>query len=44
VTDLVREVSAAGLELATWTLRSRADRGHLTHPGLTAACVEGEAL
>ena len=44
VTDLAREVSEAGLELATWTLRSRADREHLTHPGLTAACVEGEAL
>ena len=43
-TGLVREVSAAGLELATWTLRSRADREHLKHPGLTAACVEGEAL
>jgi len=44
VTDLALEVSAAGLELATWTLRSRADREHLAHPGLTAACVEGEAL
>jgi glycerophosphoryl diester phosphodiesterase len=43
-TDLAREVTAAGLELATWTLRSRADREHLAHPGLTAACVEGEAL
>ena len=43
-TDLAREVSAAGLELATWTLRSRADREHLAHPGLSAACVEGEAL
>lgn len=43
-TDLAREVTVAGLELATWTLRSRADREHLTHPGLTAACVEGEAL
>jgi len=44
VTDLALEVSAAGLELATWTLRSRADRQHLAHPGLSAACVEGEAL
>jgi glycerophosphoryl diester phosphodiesterase len=44
VTDLAREVSEAGLELATWTLRSRADREHLAHPGLTAACVEREAL
>ena len=43
-TDLAGEVRAAGLELATWTLRSRADREHLAHPGLTAACVEGEAL
>lgn len=43
-TDLAREVTVAGLELATWTLRSRADREHLTHPGLIAACVEGEAL
>jgi glycerophosphoryl diester phosphodiesterase len=43
-TDLARQVAVAGLELATWTLRSRADREHLTHPGLTAACVEGEAL
>ena len=43
-TDLAREVTVAGLELATWTLRSRADREHLTHPRLTAACVEGEAL
>ena len=43
VTDLAGEVRAAGLELATWTLRSRADRQHLAHPGLTAACVEGEA-
>ena len=43
-TDLAREVRAAGLELATWTLRLRADREHLAHPGLTAACVEGEAL
>jgi len=43
-TDLAREVTAAGLELATWTLRSRADREKLAHPGLTAACVEGEAL
>jgi len=42
--DLAREVTAAGLELAIWTLRSRADREHLAHPGLTAACVEGEAL
>jgi glycerophosphoryl diester phosphodiesterase len=44
VTDLARDVTAAGLELAAWTLRSRADREHLAHPGLTAACVEGEAL
>jgi len=43
-TDLAREVTAAGLELATWTLRSRTDRQHLAHPGLSAACVEGEAL
>ena len=43
-TNLAREVTAAGLELATWTLRPRADREHLAHPGLTAACVEGEAL
>ena len=43
-TDLAREVTTAGLELATWTLRSRADREHLAHPGLSAACVEGEAL
>ena len=43
-TELAREVTAAGLELATWTLRSRADREHLAHPGLSAACVEGEAL
>jgi len=43
-TDLAREATAAGLELATWTLRSRADRQHLAHPGLSAACVEGEAL
>lgn len=42
--DLAREVTAAGLELATWTLRSRADQKHLAHPGLSAACVEGEAL
>lgn len=43
-TDLAREVTAAGLELAIWTLCSRADQKHLAHPGLTAACVEGEAL
>ena len=43
-TNLARKVTAAGLELATWTLRSRADQEHLAHPGLTAACVEGEAL
>ena len=43
-TDLARDVTAAGLELAAWTLRLRADREHLAHPGLTAACVEGEAL
>jgi glycerophosphoryl diester phosphodiesterase len=43
-TDLAREATAAGLELATWTLRSRADREYLAHPGLSAACVEGEAL
>lgn len=43
-TGLAREVTTAGLELAAWTLRSRADREHLAHPGLTAACVEGEAL
>lgn len=43
-TNLAREVTAAGLELAAWTLRSRADREHLAHPGLSAACVEGEAL
>ena len=43
-TNLAREVTTAGLELATWTLRSRADREHLAHPGLSAACVEGEAL
>ena len=42
-TDLAREVTAARLELAIWTLRSRADRKHIAHPGLTAACVEGEA-
>ena len=43
-TNLAREVTTAGLELATWTLRPRADRAHLAHPGLSAACVEGEAL
>ena len=39
----VRDLQAAGLELAVWTLRTREDLAHLSHPGLVAACVEGEA-
>jgi glycerophosphoryl diester phosphodiesterase len=39
----VRDLQAAGLEIAVWTLRTREDLAHLSHPGLVAACVEGEA-
>jgi glycerophosphoryl diester phosphodiesterase len=39
----VRDLQAAGLELAVWTLRTREDLAYLSHPGLVAACVEGEA-
>lgn len=39
----VRDLQAAGLELAVWTLCTREDLAHLSHPGLVAACVEGEA-
>jgi glycerophosphoryl diester phosphodiesterase len=37
------DLQAAGLELAVWTLRTREDLAYLSHPGLVAACVEGEA-
>ena len=36
-------VHAAGLELALWTLRDRAEREVLETPGLVAVCVEGAA-
>lgn len=39
----VADLQAAGLELAVWTLRTREDLAYLSHPGLVAACVEGEA-
>ena len=39
----VWDLQAAGLEIAVWTLRTREDLAHLSHPGLVAACVEGEA-
>jgi glycerophosphoryl diester phosphodiesterase len=41
--EWVRDLQAAGLELAVWTLRTREDLAYLSHPGLVAACVEGEA-
>jgi len=41
--EWVADLQAAGLELAVWTLRTREDRAYLSHPGLVAACVEGEA-
>jgi len=37
------DLQAASLELAVWTLRTREDLAYLSHPGLVAACVEGEA-
>lgn len=40
---LVDEAQRGGAELAVWTLRTKADRAALSHPGLFAACVEGEA-
>jgi glycerophosphoryl diester phosphodiesterase len=41
--EWVADLQAAGLELAVWTLRAREDLVYLSHPGLVAACVEGEA-
>jgi glycerophosphoryl diester phosphodiesterase len=41
--EWVADLQAAGLELAVWTLRTREDLAYLSHPGLVAACVEGEA-
>jgi glycerophosphoryl diester phosphodiesterase len=41
--EWVADLQAAGLELAVWTLRTREDLVYLSHPGLVAACVEGEA-
>ena len=41
--EWVAGLQAAGLEIAVWTLRTREDRAYLSHPGLVAACVEGEA-
>jgi glycerophosphoryl diester phosphodiesterase len=41
--EWVRDLQVAGLELAVWTLRTREDLAYLSHPGLVAACVEGEA-
>lgn len=41
--EWVRDLQAVGLELAVWTLRTREDLAYLSHPGLVAACVEGEA-
>ena len=42
--DLVTQASAAGLEVALWTLRTKADRALLESATLVAACLEGEAL
>ena len=41
--EWVVDLQAAGLELAVWTLRTRGDLACLSHPGLVAACIEGEA-
>lgn len=41
--EWVADLQASGLELAVWTLRTREDLVYLSHPGLVAACVEGEA-
>jgi glycerophosphoryl diester phosphodiesterase len=41
--EWVEDLAAAGFELAVWTLRTREDLAYLSHPGLVAACVEGEA-
>lgn len=41
--DWTAEIQADGFELAAWTLRTREDLSSLAHPGLVAACVEGEA-
>ena len=37
-------VHAAGLDLAAWTVRDRAELERLTGLGVVAVCVEGEAL
>jgi glycerophosphoryl diester phosphodiesterase len=41
--EWVADLQASGLELAVWTLRTREDLVYLSHPGLVAACAEGEA-
>lgn len=40
----VRAAHAAGLEVAAWTLRSRADADRIGALGVVAMCVEDEAL
>ncbi len=40
----VDRVRAAGLELAAWTVRNAGDRDRLAELGVSAACVEGDAL